>query len=244
LVPLIPLQVLLSRYSRQLFATLFQFIAKVSNQTNSGAPHAVFGTPVSVKLAGKALRGETVRVKIDYETSPDASAIQWLAPVQTKGGKHPYLFTQCQAIHARSMLPCQDAPSVKATYDAKVSVPKDLVALMSAERGEVIENGDKKTYCFSQKIGISSYLIALAVGALVSRDIGPRSKVWSEAEMVEAGAYEFAETEKFISIAEEIVGKYVWGTYDVLLLPPSFPYGGMENPMLTFVTPTLLAGDR
>jgi leukotriene-A4 hydrolase len=142
------------------------------------------------------------------------------------------------------MLPCQDAPSVKATYDAKVTVPKDLVALMSAERGAVSENGDKKTYSFNQKIGISSYLIALAVGALVSRDIGPRSKVWSEAEMVEAGAYEFAETEKFISIAEDIVGKYIWGTYDVLLLPPSFPYGGMENPMLTFVTPTLLAGDR
>ena len=135
---------------------------------------------------------------------------------------------------------------MKAPYKASITVPAALTALMSAVSTgeEVTDGGKKKTFHFEQKVPIPSYLIALAAGNLVSREIGPRSKVWSEASMVDAGAFEFAETEKFISTAEEVCGPYVWGRYDILLLPPSFPYGGMENPCLTFVTPTLLAGDR
>jgi leukotriene-A4 hydrolase len=211
--------------------------------------HDVFGSALHIKVGGDAglKQGDEIIVRVEYETSPsDALAIQWLNASQTAGKKHPYLFTQCQAIHARTMVPCQDTPSVKTPYLATVTVDSALTALMSAvPTGETTSaDGKHKTFSFKQAVPIPSYLIALAVGALVSRDIGPRSKVWSEAEMVDAGAFEFAETEKFISIAENLVGPYVWGRYDVLLLPPSFPYGGMENPCLTFVTPTLLAGDR
>jgi len=157
----------------------------------------------------------------------------------------PFLAAR-QAIHARSFFPCQDTPGVKATYTAAVTVPDGLRALMSAiplDDG-VPRDGGLRTYRFEQKVPIPSYLVALAVGALESRDIGPRSRVWSEPSMVDAGAHEFAETEAFLAAGEEVAGPYLWGRYDLLLLPPSFPYGGMENPCLTFVTPTLLAGDR
>uniref|UniRef100_S4RRI9 Uncharacterized protein n=1 Tax=Petromyzon marinus TaxID=7757 RepID=S4RRI9_PETMA len=152
-----------------------------------------------------------------------------------------------QAIHCRSMVPCQDTPSLKFTYDAKVSVPKSLVALMSAlcDGSEPDPtNGEFTVHKFKQPVQIPSYLIALVVGALKSREIGPRTKVWSEKEFVEQAASEFSETETMLTTAEELVGPYVWGRYDLLVLPPSFPYGGMENPCLTFVTPTVLAGDK
>eukprot|EP01114_Cavostelium_apophysatum_P016677 TRINITY_DN4794_c0_g1_i1.p1 TRINITY_DN4794_c0_g1~~TRINITY_DN4794_c0_g1_i1.p1 ORF type:complete len:601 (+),score=152.57 TRINITY_DN4794_c0_g1_i1:41-1843(+) len=207
--------------------------------------HPVFGKALNVHLARALSKGDKVTITIYYETSPEASSIQWLEPSQTAGKKQPYLFTQCQAIHARSMLPCQDAPSVKATYDASITVPKDLTAVMSAvSQPKGAASDGKNTFSFKQDVPMSSYLIALGIGEIESREIGPRSRVWSEKSMVEAGAYEFAETEEFLKIGEDLLGPYVWGRYDILLLPPSFPYGGMENPCLTFVTPTLLAGDR
>ncbi|XP_043569231.1 leukotriene A-4 hydrolase [Chiloscyllium plagiosum] len=212
-----------------------------------GNKHSYKGTPLTISLPYKLLRGQHTVVEVIYETSPEASALQWLTAEQTAGKKHPYLFSQCQAIHCRSMVPCQDTPSVKSTYYARVSVPKELVALMSANRdGELADNKDdsRKIYCFQQMVPMPSYLIALVVGSLESRVIGPRSRVWSEKEMVDAAAYEFEETETMLKKAEELMGPYVWGQYDLLVLPPSFPYGGMENPCLTFVTPTLLAGDR
>ncbi|XP_051889373.1 leukotriene A-4 hydrolase [Pristis pectinata] len=212
-----------------------------------GDKHSFKGTPLTISLPFELLRGQQAVVEVSYETSPEASALQWLTAEQTAGKKHPYLFSQCQAIHCRSMVPCQDTPSVKSTYSARVSVPKELVALMSANRdGELPDNLDesRKIYCFRQTVPIPSYLIALVVGCLESRVIGPRSRVWSEKEMVDAAAYEFEETETMLKTAENLVGAYVWGQYDLLVLPPSFPYGGMENPCLTFVTPTLLAGDR
>jgi len=210
-----------------------------------GEVHEVFGTPIHIILSETLNKGEKTIVKINYKTSPQSTSIQWLDPSQTSGKKHPYLFTQCQAIHARSMLPCQDAPIVKASYDASITVPSDLTVVMSAcsVRDPLLKDG-LKTFSFKQEIPICSYLIALAVGELESREIGPRSKVWSEKDMVDAAAFEFAQTETFLKIGEDLLGPYVWGRYDILLLPPSFPYGGMENPCLTFVTPTLLAGDR
>ncbi|XP_020365839.2 leukotriene A-4 hydrolase [Rhincodon typus] len=212
-----------------------------------GNKHSYKGTPLTIILPYKLLRGQQTVVEVTYETSPEASALQWLTAEQTAGKKHPYLFSQCQAIHCRSMVPCQDTPSVKSTYYARVSVPKELVALMSANHdGELVDNKDdsRKIYCFRQMVPMPSYLIALVVGSLENRVIGPRSRVWSEKEMVDAAAYEFEETETMLKKAEELMGPYVWGRYDLLVLPPSFPYGGMENPCLTFVTPTLLAGDR
>lgn len=193
-----------------------------------------------------SIEGNNTRYKfeIHYETAPDATALQWLTPEQTAGGKHPYLFSQCEAIHARSMLPCQDTPSVKFTYSAEISVSQEMTVLMSALLDKVSHTETTKVYEFHQPIPVPSYLIAIAVGVLVSKKIGPRSTVWAEQEYLERSAYEFAETETMLQIAEEICGPYVWSIYDLLVLPPSFPFGGMENPCLTFITPTLLAGDR
>ncbi|XP_056604573.1 leukotriene A-4 hydrolase [Triplophysa dalaica] len=212
-----------------------------------GAQHRFKGSPLEITLPFELSRGQHVIVEIDYETSPSATALQWLTPAQTAGKAHPYLFSQCQAAHCRTMLPCQDTPSIKHTYYAQVSVPKELVALMSALRdGQEADPSDNTRiiYRFRQPVPMPSYLIAIVVGALESREIGPRTRVWSEKEFVDRAAFEFSETETMLKTAENLAGPYVWGQYDVLVLPPSFPYGGMENPCLTFITPTVLAGDR
>ncbi|KAI7791939.1 leukotriene A-4 hydrolase isoform X1 [Triplophysa rosa] len=212
-----------------------------------GAQHRFKGSPLEITLAFELSRGQHVIVEIDYETSPSATALQWLTPAQTAGKAHPYLFSQCQATHCRTMVPCQDTPSIKHTYYAQVSVPKELVALMSAVRDGQEADPDDNTrivYRFRQPVPMPSYLIAIVVGALESREIGPRTRVWSEKEFVDRAAFEFSETETMLKTAENLAGPYVWGQYDILVLPPSFPYGGMENPCLTFVTPTVLAGDR
>jgi len=206
-----------------------------------GSPSG-FGEKLEVQLPSSS--STELKILISYTTSPESSALQWLSPAQTAGKKHPYLFSQCEAIHARSMLPCQDTPSVKATYSATITAPSDLTVLMSAIRdGEAVVD-NKKVAKFIQKVPIQSYLIAIAAGALESRKIGPRSHVWSEAEFVEKAAFDFSETETLLKTAEELCGPYVWGIYDILVLPPSFPFGGMENPCLTFATPTLLSGDK
>jgi len=191
-------------------------------------------------------QGEKFQVKVGYRTTPTSTALQWLQPEQTLAGTHPFLFSQCQAIHCRSLLPCQDTPSVKAPYTASITAPSKLAALMSAIRqGEPQPiGGDRSITKWEQKVPVQSYLIAIAVGGLESRQIGPRSHVWAEPGLVDRAAHDFAETESFLQTAEALCGPYVWGTYDILVLPPSFPYGGMENPCLTFATPTLLSGDR
>jgi len=188
---------------------------------------------------------DSTRVTVVYQTTDGCSAAQWLPPSQTAGKKHPYLFTQCQAIHARSLLPCQDCPGVKMTYNAIVTVPDWATCVMSAllESSEHVDSN--KVYSWKQAVPISSYLFALAVGQLEKKDISKRCAIWSEPGTVEAAAFEFSETEEFLLLAEKITNmEYVWKRYDLLCLPPSFPYGGMENPCLTFVTPTLLAGDK
>ncbi|CAM9572360.1 unnamed protein product [Ascophyllum nodosum] len=226
--------------------------------------HKVYGSALEIKLPGSGngssgtgesgagySRGQLLKVKISYCTSPRSTAIQWLPPEQTHGGKRPYLFTQGQAIHARSLVPCQDSPSLQMTYEAKVTVPSWAKCLMSAlektsENGAaaVEEEGEKVTFSWKQPVPMPSYLIAIAVGELESRDISPRCRVWSEPGVVERAAFDFSQTEEFLQAAEGLLGPYEWGRYDVLCLPPSFPYGGMENPCLTFVTPTLLSGDK
>jgi leukotriene-A4 hydrolase len=188
---------------------------------------------------------DTCQVTIVYETTKECSALQWLPPSQTAGKVYPYLFTQCQAIHARSLVPCQDRCGVKMTYRATVTVPDWATCVMSALLQTTTTVGDTKVFTWNQPVPISSYLFAIAVGELAKKDISERCAIWSEPSLVDAAAHEFAETEQFLEIAEDLAGKkYAWGRYDLLCLPPSFPYGGMENPCLTFVTPTLLAGDR
>jgi len=206
-------------------------------------PH--LGQKLSIELPKALPVHSTVKVSIDYETTQGCTALQWLPPTQTAGKVYPYLFSQCQAIHARSLLPCMDSPSVKLTYRANVTVPSWSTAVMSALSCGKTTGDSTTTYVFHQPIPIPSYLFAIVVGQLESRELSPRVRVWSEPSMVDAAAEEFANTEEYLSIAEGIAGiPYVWGRYDLLCLVPSFPYGGMENPCLTFVTPTLLAGDR
>jgi len=200
---------------------------------------------------GSRLRVElpaaTAGIKLRYETGEAASALQWLDPAQTAGGAHPFLFSQCQAIHARSLVPIQDSPGVRFAYTAEISVPEPLVAVMSAAPGGRIDrpgNAGRNVYAFSMPQPIPAYLLALAVGNLASRDLGPRSRVYAEPETLEAAAYEFGEVDAMLQAAESIFGPYLWDRFDFLVMPPAFPYGGMENPRLTFLTPTLLAGDR
>jgi leukotriene A-4 hydrolase/aminopeptidase len=198
------------------------------------------------KLLGKALKikinKDTDRVTVWYSTSPDAAAVQWLNPQQTAGKKHPFLFTQSQAILARTWLPCQDSPGIRFTYNATVSVPKDLLAIMSAENP--LKKNEAGIYQFIQPKAIPSYLMALAVGDLEFKAIDDRTGVYAEPVSLKAAAWEFADMGKMVNSAEKLYGPYQWGRYDVVVLPPSFPFGGMENPMLTFVTPTVIAGDR
>ncbi|WP_306589925.1 M1 family metallopeptidase [Geothrix sp. 21YS21S-4] len=184
-------------------------------------------------------------VAIAYRTAPDAMALQWLEPEQTEGKVAPYLFSQCQQIHARTMVPCQDTPTVRVSYQAEVTVPDGLTAVMSAgPTGDERTRDGRRVFRFAMPQPIPSYLLALAVGRLESRDLSPRARVWAEPETVEAAAWEFAGVEDMILKAEGLFGPYPWDRYDMLVLPPSFPYGGMENPRMTFLTPTLLAGDR
>lgn len=182
------------------------------------------------------------RVRVTYATSPGAKGLQWLTPPQTAGRKHPFLFSQAQAIQARSFIPLQDLPGVRITFDATIRTPKDLVAVMAAE----ITPGQPGTgvYQFHMPQPIPAYLIALAVGDLAFKPMSQRTGVWAEPSVVEAAAREFEDTEKMMQATEALYGPYRWGRYDLLVLPPSFPFGGMENPRLTFATPTILAGDK
>lgn len=198
------------------------------------------GAPLTIAL------NNARRIEIDYESGPDASALQWLEPAQTASGKR-FLFSQGQAIHNRSWIPTQDSPGIRQTYDARILVPADLKAVMSSEMltpdGEDAGAG-QRAFRFRMPQPIPPYLIAIGIGDLVHRDIGPRTGVWAEPSVVERGVYECADMERMMDVAERLYGPYRWGRYDVLILPPAFPYGGMENPRLTFLTPTFLAGDR
>ena len=188
------------------------------------------------------INADTAGVTIDYTTHPDARALQWLEPAMTAGKKHPFLLSQSQAINARTWVPLQDTPQVRFTYEATLHVPKELSAVMSAENSGA-RNADG-VYHFKMPQPIPSYLLAIAVGDLMYRPYDNRSGLFAEPATIDAAVHEFADTPKMIAAAEELYGPYRWGKYDLLVLPPSFPYGGMENPRLTFLTPTVIAGDR
>ncbi len=202
-----------------------------------GANDPILGAPLQI-----ALEDQTNEIIIVYRTSPDAAAVQWLNPQQTADKSSPFLFTQSQAILARSWVPIQDSPGIRFTYSAKVKVPEGLMALMSAENPQALSATGEYTFRMEQPI--PAYLLALAVGDLRYKTIGPRSGVYAEPSVLDTAVYEFAELEEMIDAAEALYGAYRWGQYDLLILPPSFPFGGMENPRLTFATPTILAGDR
>ncbi len=202
-----------------------------------GAADRFLGSPLTIVLPAQASQ-----VRIFYETVPSASGLQWLNPEQTAGKKHPFLYTQSEAIHARSWIPTQDSPGVRVTYSATIHVPKGLRAVMSARNDP--KQKASEVFTFDMPQPIPSYLIALAVGELEFSAISNRTGVWAESTMIHKAAKELEDTEKMVQAAERLYGPYRWDEYDVLILPPSFPFGGMENPRLTFATPTILAGDK
>ncbi len=214
---------------------------------SSGAwKKAAFQLDAADPVRGSALRIQmppgSDRVRIHYRTSAEASGLQWLTPAQTAGKRQPLLFTQSQSIHARSWVPLQDTPAVRISYTARIRTPKALRAVMSASNDPAAAlDGD---YRFEMHERIPSYLLALAVGELQFAATGPRTGIYAEPSMLQQAASEFEDTEQMIVAAEKLYGPYRWGRYDLLILPPSFPYGGMENPRLTFASPTVITGDK
>ncbi len=202
-----------------------------------GPTDPILGAPLTVRTDVSS-----GMLRVHYRTSPDATALQWLTPAQTAGKEQPFLFTQSEAIHARSWIPLQDSPSAKLTYSALIHTPLALRAVMSA--GNTPNDVHDGEFEFHMGEAIPSYLIALAVGDIEFRSIGRRTGVYAEPGVALSAAAEFEDTEQMLIEAETLFGNYLWGRYDILVLPPSFPYGGMENPRLTFATPTVLAGDK
>lgn len=223
--------------------------------TVSPNPDPIKGAEIVVSLAGQS------RLLVIYSTSPSASALQWLSPPQTFSKTHPYVYTQCQSVHARSIFPCQDTPAARIRYDAVLNIPSSLSAVMSARRvrrrppvPEEAKHLDVASWCAEDRVveefvmeqPIPSYLFAFAVGELGFREVGPRTRVYAESaavEVLDAAALEFAGTEEMIKQGEKLFGGYEWERFDLLVLPPSFPYGGMENPRMVFLTPTVIKGD-
>jgi leukotriene-A4 hydrolase len=204
-----------------------------------GTADKVHGAPLAITLNGNRT------VRIAYASAPGAKALQWLSPEQTAGKKQPYLFSQGEAILNRSWIPTQDSPGIRQTWDATVNAPCALTVVMSGERiGETPCNDGRHTASYRMDKPVAPYLIALAIGDLKFKPLSAHTGIWTEPAMLDKSAWEFAGLDKFVTAAEGLYGPYRWGRYDVLVLPPSFPFGGMENPMLTFATPTVLAGDR
>jgi leukotriene-A4 hydrolase len=206
-----------------------------------GGEDRILGRPLTVDLPPNVSE-----ITVAYRTSPEAGALQWLQPSQTAGGKRPYLYSQGQAIFTRTWIPTQDSPGVRQTYSARITVPRDLHAVMSAEQltPKGTETATGRTFEFRLTHPVPPYLIAIGVGELAYRQVGPRTGVYTEPAMLDAAANELVDLEKMVAAAESLLGPYRWGRFDVLVLPPSFPLGGMENPRLTFATPTIIAGDR
>lgn len=198
---------------------------------------SILGQPLLVSV-----KPETKYVNIYYKTTENSEALDWLSPELTSGKQHPFVYTQGQAILTRTWIPVQDSPSNRITYSARVKVPNELLPIMSASNPK--EKNAEGVYDFYMKQPIPCYLIALAVGDLTYKRLGPNSGVYSEPELIENCAYEFADLPKMVKAAERLYGKYLWDQYDLIVLPYSFPFGGMENPRLTFLNPTILAGDR
>jgi len=205
-----------------------------------GAKDPELGSPLTI-----ALQPDTKRLVITYKSAPDSSALQWLTPEQTAGKKQPFLFSQGESINNRTWIPTQDSPGIRQTWEAAIRVPAGLTAVMSAPRIEQpITQGGESVFNFRMDHSVAPYMIAIAVGDLAFRPLGARTGVWAEPATLDSAARELSDNEKMVAAAEKLYGPYRWGRYDVLVLPPSFPIGGMENPTLTFLTPTFIAGDK
>ncbi|WAC62877.1 M1 family metallopeptidase [Pseudoxanthomonas sp. SL93] len=221
-------------------------IDKVEGEANNAWAPLQYALAAKDPVLGSKLTIETparnAKVKVTYKSSPEASGLQWLTPEMTEGKQLPFMFSQSQQIHARSWVPLQDTPQVRYTYSAHVTSRPDVMVLMSADNDPTAARDGDYTFKMPQKI--PSYLMAIAAGDLVFKPISARSGVWAEPAMVDKATKEFEDTEKMIATTEQLYGPYRWDRYDMLVLPPSFPFGGMENPRLSFITPTVIVGDK
>ncbi len=201
------------------------------------------GEPLTIGFASDAAPANII---VTYSAAPEADALQWLSPEQTAGKEHEFLFSQGQAILNRSWIPTQDSPGVRQSWEARITAPEALNVVMSAiKQGEPEDLGDgTRMHSFRMDNPVAPYLIAIAAGDIAFADLGPRSGVWAEPAILESAVAELSDTEAMIDAAEATYGPYRWGRYDMIVLPPAFPYGGMENPVMTFLTPTFIAGDR
>lgn len=207
------------------------------------------GEPLTIAIGQE--QGNPRQITITYAAAKEAEALQWLAPQQTAGGEHPFLFSQGQAILNRTWIPTQDSPGIRQTWEARITAPSPLNVVMSGilggepvPAGRAADGSVRRTFSFAMDKPVAPYLIAIAAGNISFRELGSRSGVWAEPEMLDAAAAELSDTEAMIDAAEALFGEYRWGRYDMIVLPPAFPYGGMENPVMTFLTPTFIAGDR
>lgn len=218
----------------------------ITKVTDSKGNNLKYTLEKEVPFLGQALRIElqpTINeVIVSYHTTAESSALQWLSPAQTLGGKHGFLFTQGQAILSRTWIPVQDSPGIRFTWDANVHVSNELLAVMSGTNPTT--RNSSGNYSFKMDKPVPAYLIALAVGDIEYKELSARTGVYAEPQMIEKASFEFSDMDKMLVAAEALYGKYLWNRYDVIVLPPSFPFGGMENPMLTFATPTIIAGDK
>ena len=221
-------------------------IEKVEGEAGNAWAPLQYALAAKDPVLGSKLTIETparnAKVRVTYTSSPEASGLQWLTPEMTEGKQLPFMFSQSQQIHARSWVPLQDTPQVRYTYSAHVTSRPDVMVLMSADNDPAAARDGDYTFKMPQKI--PSYLMAIAAGDLVFKPISARSGVWAEPAMVDKATKEFEDTEKMIATTEQLYGPYRWDRYDMLVLPPSFPYGGMENPRLSFITPTVIVGDK
>ena len=199
---------------------------------------------IPLKIYKQFYKDDIITIFIKFSTTSEGTSIDWLEPEQTSGKKYPFMYTQCQSILCRELLPIQDTPAVKMPVTIGVTVVKPLLGLVAGIYKSEIDNGDTVTYFYEQKIPIPSYLIAIAAGDIVPRKISDRTKVYAERSMVDKAAYEFSDTETYLEVVEQYTSPYEWGEYNLLILPPSFPFGGMENPTLTYVSPSFIAGDK
>jgi aminopeptidase N len=204
-----------------------------------GTESEALGRPLAIALAPT-----TRKIRIAY-TAANSEALQWLTPEQTAGKRHPFLFSQGQAILNRSWIPTQDSPGIRQTWEARITVPAALDAVMSApERREVARTATSRTLSFRMDKPVAPYLIAIAIGDIRFQALGSRTGVWAEPATLPAATKELEDTERMVTVSEQLFGPYRWGRYDMIVLPPSFPFGGMENPVMTFLTPTFIAGDK
>ena len=199
---------------------------------------------VPLKIYKEYNKNDVITILISFETTESGTSVQWLSPEQTSGKIYPYMFTQGESILNRELFPSQDTPSVKTPVNVAITVEKPLFAVESGIFQKKIDNGNSTTYFYEQKIPIPSYLVAMAAGAIEERVITDRTKIYAEKELIDKAASEFEDIDNYIQIAESYLFPYEWGEYNLLILPPSFPYGGMENPTLTFVMPSIISGDK